>query len=46
MTDAWGLTSEPWIFAVDGTGVVRKSYELIATADEMNAAIAAIAPGG
>jgi hypothetical protein len=46
VTNAWGLTSEPWIFAVDGTGVVRKSYELIATAAEMDAAIAAIAPGG
>ena len=44
VTNAWGLTSEPWIFAVDGTGVVRKSYELIATAAEIDAAIAAIAP--
>ena len=34
VTNAWGLTSEPWIFAVDATGVVRGSYELIATPAE------------
>ncbi len=46
VTKAWGLTSEPWIFAVDATGVVRESYELIATPAEMDAAITAIAAGG
>ncbi len=40
----WGLTSEPWIFAVDANGVVQKSYELIASPAEMDAAIKAIAP--
>ncbi len=45
-TDEWGLTAEPWIFAVDDTGVIRKSYELIASDAEMDEAIQAIAPGG
>lgn len=42
ITDAWGLTSEPWIFAVDKTGVVRGSYELIASEAEIDAAIQTI----
>jgi hypothetical protein len=45
-TTEWGLTSEPWIFAVDANGVVQKSYELIASPAEMDAAIKAIAPAG
>jgi hypothetical protein len=44
-TNAWGLYTEPWIFAVDGDGIVRKSYELIATDAEMQDAIAAITGG-
>ena len=32
-TNEWGLTSEPWIFAVDGSGIVRGSYMLLATDD-------------
>ena len=45
-TNEWGLTSEPWIFAVDGNGIVQKSYELIASPAEMDAAIKAISPAG
>lgn len=45
-TQQWGLLTEPWIFAVDSQGVVRESYELIATAAEMTAAIKAITPAG
>lgn len=45
-TDEWGLTSEPWIFAVDGNGVVRRSYELIASQAEIDTAIAEITKGG
>jgi hypothetical protein len=45
-TVEWGLTSEPWIFAVDSNGIVQKSYELIASPAEMDAAIKAIAPLG
>jgi hypothetical protein len=42
VTDAWGLLTEPWIFVVDKTGVVRASYSLIVSADELKAAIAAV----
>jgi hypothetical protein len=42
VTDAWGLYTEPWIFAVDGSGTVRGSYGLIATEDELTKAIATI----
>jgi hypothetical protein len=41
-TNEWGLTAEPWIFAVDSDGIVRKSYELIASDAEMDQAIEAI----
>jgi hypothetical protein len=46
VTDQWGLFSEPWIFAVDKDGIVRGSYELIATDAEMTQAIQAITTGG
>jgi hypothetical protein len=39
----WGLLTEPWIFAVDRTGVVRGSFEGVATDDELKSVIAAIA---
>jgi len=39
-TNAWGLLTEPWIFVVDGTGIVRGSFELIASDAELKAAIA------
>ena len=45
VTDAWGLYTEPWIFAVDGSGIVRGSYGLIATEDELTKAIAKITGG-
>jgi hypothetical protein len=38
----WGILSEPWIFAVDGKGVVRASFEGIATDTEMQDAFKAI----
>jgi hypothetical protein len=41
ITNAWGLLSEPWIFVVDKAGIVRGSYALIVSADELKAAIAA-----
>ena len=40
--DEWGILSEPWIFAVDGKGVVRASFEGIATDQEMQDAFKAI----
>jgi hypothetical protein len=42
-TNQWGLLTEPWIFAVDRTGIVRGSYEGVATDDELTKVIAAIA---
>lgn len=44
-TDEWGLTTEPWIFAVDASGIVRGSYSLIASDAEIDAAIAEITKG-
>ena len=41
-TEEWGLLTEPWIFVVDGDGIVRASFELIAGEDELEAAIAAV----
>jgi hypothetical protein len=38
----WGILSEPWIFAVDGEGIVRGSYEGLATDAELAAAFEAI----
>ena len=45
-TNAWGLLTEPWIFAVDRDGIVRGSYELIVSDSELDAALAAIAAAG
>jgi hypothetical protein len=39
----WGLLSEPWIFTVDTTGIVRGSFEGVASDSELNTAITAIA---
>ena len=46
ITDQWGLQSEPWIFAVDRTGVVRGSYEVTITPTELDAILPVIAAGG
>jgi hypothetical protein len=40
--DQWGILSEPWIFAVDGKGIVRASFEGVATDEELKAAFQAI----
>jgi hypothetical protein len=40
--DEWGILSEPWIFAVDGKGIVRASFEGVATDEELKAAFEAI----
>jgi hypothetical protein len=40
--DQWGILSEPWVFAVDGTGIVRGSYEGIATETELETVFEAI----
>jgi hypothetical protein len=44
--EEWGLTSEPWIFAVDGDGVVRGSYEGVAGDDELERVLTELEKGG
>ena len=39
VTQAWGLYFEPWIYAVDGEGVVRGSYEVAISDAELAAAL-------
>ena len=41
-TDEWGILSEPWIFAVDGDGIVRGSFEGVVTDEELAEAFEAI----
>ena len=41
--NAWGLPSEPWIFAVDRSGIVQGSFEGIVTQQELADAITKIA---
>jgi len=36
---AYGLLSEPYVFVVDGDGIVRASFEVIFSADEIDAAL-------
>jgi hypothetical protein len=42
VTDAWGLTGEPWVFVVDRTGTVTASLELIFSDAELTAALDAV----
>jgi len=42
VSNAWGLTSEPWVFVVDRNGVVAASLELIFSDDELAAALDAV----
>jgi hypothetical protein len=46
ITDAWGLRSEPWMFAVDRNGVVQGSYEVTISDAELNAILPVITAGG
>jgi hypothetical protein len=41
-TDAYGLLSEPFVFVVGGDGVVKASFELIFTPDEIDEALAGL----
>lgn len=38
----WGILTEPWVFAVDGEGIVRGSFEGVVGEDELRASIAEI----
>ena len=42
---AFNLLSEPWIYVVDGKGVVTGSFEVLAGPDELKAAIEAATKG-
>jgi len=42
VTNAWGLTGEPWVFTVDKTGIITGSFELIFSDAELTAALDAI----
>ena len=46
VTNQWGLLSEPWIFAVDRTGIVRGSYEVTVSDSELKTVLAEITTGG
>lgn len=41
-TNEWGLLGEPWVFVVDGEGIVRSSLLLIFSDEELESAIAEI----
>lgn len=41
-TDEWRLPTEPWVFVVDKSGVVRASFMLIFSDDELEAAVKAV----
>ena len=38
----WGLPSEPWVFVVNGAGVVSAAFEGVIGAEELRAAIAVV----
>ena len=44
-SNEWGLLSEPWIFVVDGSGVVRGSFEGVAAEGELERALEAAEAG-
>ncbi len=41
-TNEWKLLAEPWVFVVDGDGLVTASFMLIFSDEELEAAIAAV----
>ncbi|HEY3336459.1 MAG TPA: hypothetical protein VGK16_14595 [Candidatus Limnocylindrales bacterium] len=41
--NTWGILTEPWVFTVDASGVVRGSFEGVVGEDELKASVAAIA---
>ena len=40
--DQWGILSEPWIYVVDRTGIVRGSFEGVVSEQELTAAVKAV----
>jgi hypothetical protein len=45
ISNAWGLLSEPWMFAVDRNGIVRGSYLLTISDAELSAILPVISAG-
>ncbi len=43
VSDAWGLPTEPWIFAVDRNGIVQGSFEGVISQQELTDIIAKVA---
>jgi hypothetical protein len=41
-TDEWKLLSEPWVYVVDGNGIVTASFMLIFSEQELEAAVSAV----
>jgi hypothetical protein len=39
VTNAWGLLTEPWVFVVDKTGIVRGSFEVIFSDAELTSVL-------
>ena len=44
--DPWGPRSMPWVFVVDGNGVVRAKYQGIMGSEDVDVIVALIAQGG
>lgn len=42
----WGLRTEPWIFVVDGNGIVRGRFEGLVTVRELEAAVQQVLKAG
>jgi hypothetical protein len=42
VTNQWGLLTEPWVFVVDRTGIVRGSFEVIFSDAELASALDAV----
>lgn len=45
-SDPWSATSMPWIFIVDGSGIVRAKYQGIIGTKDVDVIVALIAQGG
>lgn len=44
--DPWGPRSMPWVFVVDGNGIVRAKYQGVMGSDDVDVIVALIAQGG
>ena len=40
--DDWRLPSEPWVFVVDGSGIIAAAFEGALAAEELEAALAGL----